>query len=68
MAKIGQFLPILATFMKKNHVFLKVGRRTSHDLSYFHFTFPESTCSGAYQVSDGFLFQAIWVNKSLSMM
>jgi hypothetical protein len=30
--------------------------------------FSESTCSGAYQVSDGFLFQAIWVNKSLSMM
>jgi hypothetical protein len=30
--------------------------------------FSESTCSGAYQVSDGFFVQAIWVNKSLSMM
>jgi hypothetical protein len=37
-------------------------------LAIFILRFSESTCSGAYQVSDGFLLQAIWVNKSLSMM
>jgi hypothetical protein len=37
-------------------------------MSYFHLRFPESTCSRAYQVSDGFLVQPIWVNKSLRMM
>jgi hypothetical protein len=34
----------------------------------FNLMFSESKCSGVSKISNHFLFQAIWVNKSLSMM
>jgi hypothetical protein len=36
LANFSQFWPY---FMNLNHVFFKVGRRTSHALRYIHFTF-----------------------------
>jgi hypothetical protein len=69
----GPFLLILATFYKVKITFWKkLVEEAPTAQPIFNLMFSESTiymlCSGVFQISNYFLFQAIWVNKSLSMM
>jgi poly-D-alanine transfer protein DltD len=64
--KIGQFLPILATFYELNHVLKKVGRESCHNNLFliFNLIFSESTCYWVSKIRNQNFLRALWDNGS----